>query len=81
MITLKQWLELVNYRISNGDKYTWNCYGADPHTLSSWYSIQPTIIPTIMPTIYITMYTFQSHIYNIYLQFIYDTHILLLCLF
>lgn len=39
MITLKQWLELVNYRISNGDKYTWNCYGADAHTLSSWNGI------------------------------------------
>jgi hypothetical protein len=29
MITLKQYLEAIDYRITEGTDYTWNCYG--PH--------------------------------------------------
>ena len=39
MITLKQWLELANYRITEGDNYLWNCYGKNPYTLSSWNGV------------------------------------------
>ena len=39
MITLKQWLELANYRITEGDNYLWNCYGADTFMLTSWNGI------------------------------------------
>lgn len=36
MISLKQWMELVEYRITEGSDYCWDCYGPDAHTLDSW---------------------------------------------
>lgn len=39
MITLKQWLELANYRITDGERYLWDCYGKDTYMLSSWNGI------------------------------------------
>lgn len=36
MITLKQWMEVVNYRITEGGEYGWNCYGNKPYMLDSW---------------------------------------------
>lgn len=42
MITLKQWMELVNYRISEGGEYCWNCYGHNAYSLSYWNGIHDT---------------------------------------
>jgi hypothetical protein len=39
MITLKQWLELANYKITEGDRYLWDCYGKDAFMLASWNGI------------------------------------------
>ena len=39
LITLKQWLELANYRITEGERYLWDCYGKDTCLLSSWNGI------------------------------------------
>ena len=39
MITLKQWLELANYKITEGDNYLWNCYGTNTFMLVSWNGI------------------------------------------
>jgi hypothetical protein len=36
MITLKEWMEVVGYRITEGSDYQWECYGADAHCLDSW---------------------------------------------
>lgn len=36
MITVKQWMELVDYRITEGSDYGWNCYGAHSYQLDSW---------------------------------------------
>jgi hypothetical protein len=36
MITMKEWMELVDYRITEGDDYTWSCYGPNAYQLSSW---------------------------------------------
>ena len=36
MITLKEWMELVDYRITEGGDYGWQCYGHDAHMLDSW---------------------------------------------
>lgn len=36
MLTLKEWMELVDYRITEGSEYTWDCYGPNAHTLDSW---------------------------------------------
>ncbi len=36
MITVKEWMELVDYRITEGSTYGWQCYGADAYMLDSW---------------------------------------------
>jgi len=36
MITLKEWMEIVDYRITEGSDYCWHCYGNDVHMLDSW---------------------------------------------
>lgn len=36
MLTVKEWMELVEYRITEGDSYGWQCFGDRAHSLSSW---------------------------------------------
>ena len=36
MITLQQWMETVDYRITEGSEYGWTCYGTDAYSLDSW---------------------------------------------
>jgi len=39
MITMKEWMELVDYKITEGDTYGWSCYGPNSYQLSSWNGI------------------------------------------
>jgi hypothetical protein len=39
MITLKEWMELVDCKITEGSNYGWNCYGPYSHTLDSWNGV------------------------------------------
>jgi hypothetical protein len=36
MITMKEWMELVDYKITEGSDYQWQCYGSDVYQLDSW---------------------------------------------
>lgn len=36
MLTIKEWMELVDYRITEGDSYGWQCFGDNAQSLSSW---------------------------------------------
>jgi hypothetical protein len=36
MLTIKEWMELVDYRITEGSEYGWQCFGTDAYSLSSW---------------------------------------------
>lgn len=36
MITLKQFMETVDYRITEGSVYQWQCFGPNAYTLDSW---------------------------------------------
>ena len=36
MLTIKEWMELVDYRITEGGEYGWRCFGDDAYSLSSW---------------------------------------------
>jgi hypothetical protein len=36
MITMKEWMELVDYRITEGGDYGWECYGSNVYILDSW---------------------------------------------
>lgn len=36
MITIKDFMEAVNYRITEGSEYCWSCFGSDAYRLDSW---------------------------------------------
>ena len=36
MITLKEFMETFNHRITEGAEYCWNCYGSNAYQLSAW---------------------------------------------
>jgi len=36
MITLKEFMEIVDYRITEGSDYTWDCFGDRAYTISAW---------------------------------------------
>lgn len=38
MVTLKEFMEVIDYRITEGSDYTWQCFGeyAKPYCLSAW---------------------------------------------
>jgi hypothetical protein len=36
MLTVKDWMELVEYRITEGDSYLWKCFGDNAFNFSSW---------------------------------------------
>jgi hypothetical protein len=42
MITMKEWMELVDYRITEGDSYGWQCYGPNAYQLSAWNGVHGT---------------------------------------
>jgi hypothetical protein len=39
MITLKQWMELSDYHITEGSDYGWQCYGPNAYQLDSWNGV------------------------------------------
>ena len=39
MITIKEWMELVDYKITEGSDYGWGCYGPNSFTLDSWNGV------------------------------------------
>jgi hypothetical protein len=42
MITIKEWMELVDYKITEGSDYGWSCYGPNAYTLDSWNGVHGT---------------------------------------
>lgn len=36
MVTLKEFMQAVGYRITEGSTYGWNCYGPNAYALDSW---------------------------------------------
>jgi len=36
MIDMQTWMELVDYKITEGSNYTWRCYGLNTYSLDSW---------------------------------------------
>ena len=39
MITMKEWMELVDYKITEGSEYGWQCYGPNSYSLDSWNGV------------------------------------------
>ena len=64
MITMKEWMELVNYRITEGSDYMWQCYGANAYALDSWNGEQDGhSFTVIFDTKDQTVYEVQAHDY------------------
>jgi hypothetical protein len=42
MITMKEWMELVDYKITEGGDYGWGCYGPNSYSLDSWNGVHGT---------------------------------------
>jgi len=36
MLNMREWMELVDYKITEGSDYMWSCYGPNAYTLDSW---------------------------------------------
>lgn len=65
MITLKQWMEVVGYRITEGSDYCWDCYGPNAYQLDSWNGLQEGHSFTInFDTITQVVYEVQAHDYS-----------------
>jgi hypothetical protein len=39
MITMKEWMEMVDYKITEGSDYGWQCYGPNAYCLDSWNGV------------------------------------------
>jgi hypothetical protein len=64
MITMKEWMELVDYRITEGSDYGWQCYGPNVYQLDSWNGEQDGHSFTIVfDTRDQTVYEVQAHDY------------------
>ena len=64
MITLKEWMEIVDYRITEGSDYGWHCYGNDVHMLDSWNGEQDGhSFTVIFDTKTQVVYEVQAHDY------------------
>jgi hypothetical protein len=65
MITLKEWMEVVEYRVTEGSTFCWQCYGVDAYSLDSWNGDQDGHSFTIIfDTKTQTVYEVQSHDYK-----------------
>ena len=64
MITLKEWMEIVDYKITEGSDFGWQCYGKDVHMLDSWNGEQDGhSFTVIFDTKTQTVYEVQAHDY------------------
>lgn len=39
MLNMREWMELVDYKITEGSEYGWSCYGPNAYMLDSWNGI------------------------------------------
>ena len=64
MITMKEGMELVGYRITEGSDYMWQCYGSNAYALDSWNGEQDGhSFTVIFDTKDQTVYEVQAHDY------------------
>jgi hypothetical protein len=62
MITLKEWMEVVEYRVTEGSTFCWQCYGPNAYSLDSWDGDHDGRSFTIIfDTKTQTVYEVQSH--------------------
>ena len=64
MLTLKEWMEITDYKITEGSDYTWECYGHNAYMLDSWNGEQDGYSFTVIfDTQTQEVYEVQAHDY------------------
>lgn len=65
MITLKEWMEVVGYRVTEGSDFCWSCYGSNAYSLDSWDGRQEgNSFTIIFDTKTQVVYEVQAHDYT-----------------
>ena len=61
---MKEWMDLVDYRITEGSDYGWQCYGSNAYMMDSWNGEQDGhSFTVIFDTKDQTVYEVQAHDY------------------
>ena len=61
---MKEWMELVDYRITEGSNYGWQCYGSNVYQIDSWNgNIDGHSFSIVFDTRDQTVYEVQAHDY------------------
>lgn len=64
MITIKDFMETVDYRITEGSDFGWQCFGPNSHCLDCWNgSHEGFSIGIVFDTKNTTVYKFEAHDY------------------
>jgi hypothetical protein len=65
MITVKEFMEIVDYRITEGSDYCWHCYGPNAYCLDSWNGDQDGhSLSIVFDTKTQEVYEVQAHDYR-----------------
>lgn len=65
MITIKDFMECVDYRITEGSDYLWQCFGPNAHSLDCWNGDHNGFsIGIVFDTKTTTVYKFEAHDYS-----------------
>jgi hypothetical protein len=65
MITIKDFMECVDYRITEGSEYLWQCFGPNAHSLDCWNGEHDGFsIGIVFDTKKTTVYKFEAHDYS-----------------
>lgn len=65
MITIKDFMECVDYRITEGSDYLWQCFGPNAHSLDCWNGEYDGFsIGIVFDTKTTTVYKFEAHDYS-----------------
>jgi hypothetical protein len=64
MITLKEFLETIDYKITEGSEYYWNCFGPNAYSLDHWNGDQEgCALHIVFDKTTQTVYTAEAHDY------------------
>lgn len=64
-MTLKDFFELVNYRITEGSEYHWSCYGSNAYYITAWDERNDGVSAgVIFDTVNQTVYEIEVHDYG-----------------
>lgn len=65
MITIKDFMETVDYRITEGSEFGWQCFGPNTHCLDCWNGdYEGFSIGIVFDTKNTTVYKFEAHDYS-----------------